>query len=69
MAQLPLKFGGMGLRSGLRTLAAQHLCSLAKSADSVDRIVSDWDVVAIAQSEIGAWLRNACEEKLILNLR
>ena len=39
VAQLPPKFGGMALRSGLRTLGAEHLCSLAKSADLVDRIV------------------------------
>ena len=28
LAQLPTKFGGMAVRSGLRTFGAQHLCSL-----------------------------------------
>ena len=51
------KIGGMALRSGLRTFWAQHLCSLAKSADDVERIVGIWDVVAIAKGEVEGWLQ------------
>ena len=64
LAQLPAKYGGMAMRSGLRTLGAQHLCSLAKSADHVERIVGSWNVIAIAKQETEAWLNNACEEKV-----
>ena len=64
LAQLPPKFGGMSMRSGLRTLGAQHLCSLAKSADNVDRIVGGWDVVAAARRETEHWLNKACEESV-----
>ena len=64
LAQLPPKFGGMSLRSGLRTFGAQHLYSLAKSANNVDRIVNGWDVVDIARRETGVWLSKACEEKV-----
>ena len=39
LAQLPPKFGGMAIRSGLRTYGAQRICSLEKSAENVDRIV------------------------------
>ena len=53
--QLPAKFGGMALGSGLRTLGAQHLCSLTKSADDVERISGSWDVVAIAKNEVDGW--------------
>ena len=61
LAQLPPKYGGMALRSGLRTLGAQHLCSLVKSADDVERIVGGWDVVAIAQRETEDLFNIACE--------
>ena len=61
-AQLPPKFGGMAVRSGLRTHGAQHLCSLAKCADDVDRIVGGWNAVEVARRETEAWLNNACEE-------
>ena len=64
LAQLPAKFGGMPLRSGLRTFGAQHLCSLAKSAKKVDRIVNGWDVVGIANSETGTWLKDSCEQSV-----
>ena len=64
LAQLPPKYGGMALRSGLRTLGAQHLCSIAKCADNVDRIVGGWDVVATAKRDTEDWLNNACAEKV-----
>ena len=64
LSQLPPKFGGMALRSGLKTHGAQHLCSLAKSADNVDRIVGGWDVVALAKQETECWLNNACDESI-----
>ena len=64
LAQLPAKFGGMAVRSGLRTFGAQHLCSLAKSADNVERIVGGWNLVAVAKYETEAWLNNASEEKV-----
>ena len=64
LAQLPPKFGGMAVRSGLRTHGAQHLCSLAKSSDDVDRIVGGWDVVAVAKCETEVWLNSACEESV-----
>ena len=51
LAQLPPKYGGMALRSGLQTYGAQHLCSLAKSANNVDRIVGGWNVIAIAKRD------------------
>ena len=54
----------MALRSGLRTHGAQHLYSIAKSADNVDRIVGGWDAVAVARRETEAWLNSACEEKV-----
>ena len=68
LAQLPAKFGGMGLRSGLRTFGAQHLCSLAKSAKNVDRIVNGWNAVAIAKAETRAWLNDACEQSVDIEL-
>ena len=68
LAQLPTKFGGMALRCGLRTFGAQHLCSLAKSADNVERIVGGWDVVGLAKHETEAWLRNACDERIDIEL-
>ena len=52
------------MRSGLRTFGAQHLCSLAKSADNVERIVGGWDVVSVVKRETEAWLNNACEERV-----
>ena len=62
LTQLPPKYGGMGLRSGLRTYGAQHLCSLAKSAKNVEKIVGGWDVDAVAKRHIGDWLDNALQE-------
>ena len=49
LAQLPPKFGGMALRSGLRTQGAHHLYSIAKCANNVDRIVGGWNAVAVAR--------------------
>ena len=49
LAQLPAKFGGMALRSGLRTFGAQHIVSLAKTSSEVNRIVGSYD--ACSQSE------------------
>ena len=62
LAQLPPKYGGMGLRSGLKTYGAQHLCSLAKSADNVERITGSWDLVSIAHRETGKWLSKATDK-------
>ena len=64
LAQLPSKYGGMAMQSGLRTLGAQHLSSFAKAADYVERIVGNWDVIAHAKLETQDWLTNACEQKV-----
>ena len=64
LAQLPPKYGGMALRSGLRTYGAQHLCSLAKSSNSVGRIVGGWDAVEIAKRDTERWLNDALEDKI-----
>ena len=42
LAEFPAKYGGISLRSGLKTFRAQHLCLLAKSTDNVGRIVGGW---------------------------
>ena len=34
LAQLPPKYGGMALRSGLQTYGAQHLCSLVNDPEN-----------------------------------
>ena len=60
MAQLPAKFGDMAVR----TFGAQHLCSLAKSAHNVERIVGEWDVVTAVKCETEDWLKNTCEESV-----
>ena len=67
LAQLPPKYGGMALRSGLTTYGAQHLCSLAKVADNVERIVGVWDVLSIAHRDTAEWLTNAREEPVDLD--
>ena len=64
IAQQPAKFGGITLRSGLRTFGAQHLCSIAKSADDAERIVGNWNVVAIANDEVEGWIQSSCEQKV-----
>ena len=67
-AQLPARFSGMAIRSGLRTFGAQHLYSLAQSAKNFDRIVNGWNAVAIAKEETGAWLNDACEQSVDIEL-
>ena len=64
LAQLPPKYGGMGIRSGLRTFGAQHLCSLVKSSCNVGKIVGSWNVDAVARRDTEDWLNNAREEKV-----
>ena len=57
------KYGGIALRSGLITYGAQNLCSLAKSAKNVDKIVGGREVIAIAQRDTSLWLEKARDEK------
>ena len=64
LTQLPPKYGGLALRSGLRTYGAQHVCSLAKSSTNVGRIVGGWDVVEIAKRDTERWLNDALEDKI-----
>ena len=64
LAQLPSKYGGMGMRSGLRTYGAQHLCSLIKSSINIGRIIGAWNVVAVAQRDTEEWMNNARGEKI-----
>ena len=59
-AQLPPKYGGMGLRSGLKTLGAQHAVSLLKTAPIVKAILKGkYDVKLIMKHETEAWLSEA----------
>ena len=60
-AQLPAKFGGMAMRSGLRTFGAQHIVSLAKTSNEVKRIVGDWDACTVAKQDTEEWLLKACQ--------
>ena len=51
VAQLQLKFGGMGMRTGLQTYGAHYLMSLIKTAPEVSRIIGSYDAEEIACSE------------------
>ena len=59
LAQLPPKYGGMSIRSGLRTHGAHHLTSLVKTAPDVSRIVGDHDLLGKLESELQQWLDKA----------
>ena len=67
LAQLPPKFGGLAIRSGLRTHGAHHLTSLAKTAIDVRRIVTTYNVLALAERETKAWFNRMCESHVDLN--
>ena len=56
LAQLPAKFGGMAMRSGLRTFGAHHIVSLTKTSAEVKRIVGSFDACGVAKRETEAWL-------------
>ena len=64
LAELPAKYGGRSLRSELKTRVAQHLCSLAKSADNVGRIVGGWDDFSVAHRDTSKWLNSARNEQV-----
>ena len=60
LAQLPAKFGGMAMRSGLLTFGAQHIVSLTKTSAEVKRIVGFYDAFTVAERETELWLTKAC---------
>ena len=66
LLQLPAKYGGMSLRSGLQTYGAQHLSSLSKSSDDVERIIGSLNLITVAKRDTEEWLNNALEEKVDL---
>ena len=60
VAKLPAKFGGMAMRSGLKTFGAQHIVSLIKTSEEVCRIVGPYDACGVAKLAAGDWLTIAC---------
>ena len=64
LAQLPAKFGGMAMRSGLRTFGAQHIVSLIKTSAEVSRIVGSYNACDVAKRETKEWLTNACRGEI-----
>jgi len=60
LAQMPAKFGGMAMRSGLQTFGAQHIVSLIKTSIEVKRIVGAYDACTVAKQETEDWLSNSC---------
>ena len=56
VARMNSKYGGMGLKSGLHTAGAQHLTSLAMSADDIIKFVPSWNVYKTAEEATGKWL-------------
>ena len=67
LAQLPPKFGGLAIRSGLRTHGAHHLTSLAKTATDVRRIIPTYDIQAVAEGGTKAWFNRVYESRVDLN--
>ena len=63
VAQLASKYGGLTMRSGIRTYGAHYITSLAKTATSVRRIVKDYRLLEFAISEVGDWLASDCDSK------
>ena len=60
LAQLLAKFGGMAMRSGLRTFGAHHIVSLAKTSAEGKRILGSINACDVAKRETEKWLTNAC---------
>ena len=56
LAKLPAKYGGLGLRSGLSTLGAQHTVSLVKCSQGIKTFVPNFNPTELIQQETKQWL-------------
>ena len=61
VAKLPAKYGGLGLRSGLSTLGAQHTVSLVKCTKGVRRFIPNFEPRKIIEQETKEWLSEKLE--------
>ena len=58
IAKLPPKYGGMGWKTGSHTYGAHYVTSLAKTTDSVRRIIPDHDPASIAEYGATKWMQH-----------
>jgi len=64
IARLPVKFGGVGLRSGVTTAAAQYAMSVMKTEDHVKDIAGqDYDAKTVLERDAKEALEKALGEK------
>ena len=63
-AQLPLKYGGMGLRSGKSRYGAQHFVSLIKWSAAITTCITEFNGPALALEKCGRCLSTALEHNI-----
>ena len=51
LAQLPSKFGGMAMRTGLKTFGAHYMTSLVKTAASTEKLLGAYDLMMILEEK------------------
>ena len=58
IVRLPPKYGGFGLRSGVKVAGAQHLMSLIKCSPEMKYHTNGWNLNSVAKLSTENWLKN-----------